>query len=325
MKIAHAIYCVKLNCALISINSIIIKYCYLFTFDQTEQLKIEKTEITPKLNSYVTVLQRNEPFFQAPFHFHPEMELVYIKESYGKRIIGNCLENFVAGDMVLLGSNLAHVWLNDEAFYMGNPKLTARAIVLYFNKDLFGPLFYSLKESYKINLLFEKAVRGLHIAGKTKKTIADHLEKLLKKKDFDVIVGLFEILSELTRSKELSFINNEAIIPINNPSYKDRITDVLNYVKQHFQEDINLQMVAKISNLTPPSFCRMFKSRMKINFVEYLNEVRVSNACKLLLGSEYTIAEIAYDCGYKTVSNFNKQFKKIVGSSPKEYKALKLK
>ncbi len=270
-------------------------------------------------------MQRNEPFFQSPFHFHPEMELVYIKESYGKRIIGNAMENFEAGDMVFLGSNLPHVWLNDEAFYMGNPSLTAKAIVLYFNKDIFGPLFYSLKEAHKINVLFEKAVRGLRITGKTKKSIAARLEKLLKKNDFDVILGLFEILSELTISKELSFINNEAIIPISDKSYKDRMTDVLNYVKQNFQEDIKLQTIAKISNLTPQSFCRMFKTRMKKNFVEYLNEVRVSNACKLLLASEYNIAEIAYDCGYKTVSNFNKQFKKIVGNSPKEYKALQLK
>lgn len=80
-------------------------------------MKIERTEITPKLNSYITVLQRDEAFFQAPFHFHPELELVYIKESYGKRIIGNMVEHFTAGDMVFLGANLPHVWLNDEAFY----------------------------------------------------------------------------------------------------------------------------------------------------------------------------------------------------------------
>ncbi|MBI3717711.1 MAG: helix-turn-helix transcriptional regulator [Sphingobacteriales bacterium] len=285
-------------------------------------MKVERTEITPRLNSYVTVLPRNESFFQSPFHFHPELELVYIKESFGKRIIGNAMDYFNAGDMVFLGSDLPHVWLNDEAYYKNDPKLKAKAIVLYFNKDIFGSLFYSLKESYKINQLFEKAARGLLVTGKTNKSIASKLEKLAKKKDFDIIVGLVEILSELSESKEIAFINNEAFVPASDKSHKDRITDVLNYVKQNFKEDITLNGISKIANLTPQSFCRMFKSRLKKHFVEYLNEVRIANACKLLLETDYSIAEIAYDCGYKTVSNFNKQFKKINGVTPKDYKAV---
>lgn len=288
-------------------------------------MKIERTEITPKLNSYVTVLQRDEPFFQAPFHFHPELELVYIKESYGKRIIGNAMEHFTRNDMVFLGSNLPHVWLNDEIYYKGDPKLKAKAIVLYFNKDIFGPLFYGLKELYRVNQLFDKAARGLLISGKTNKSIAAKLEKLVKKKDFDIIVGLIEILRELSESKDISFINNEAYIPANEKSQKDRITDVLNYVKLNFREDITLTGISRVANLTPQSFCRMFKTRIKKHFVEYLNEVRIANACRLLLETEYSISEIAYDCGYKTVSNFNKQFKKIAGSTPKDYKAMQIK
>jgi len=288
-------------------------------------LKVERTEITPKINSYITVLEREEPFFQAPFHFHPELELVYIKESYGKRIIGNMMEQFAAGDMVFLGANLPHVWLNDEAFYKNDPKLKAKAIVLYFNKDIFGSLFYSLKESYKLNQLFEKAARGLLVSGKTNKSIADKLEKLTKKTDFDIIVGLMEILSELSNSKELHFINAEAYLPANDKLHKDKMTEVLNYVKNNFNENITLNSIAKIANLTPQSFCRMFKNRLNKHFVEYLNEVRIANACKMLLEKDASVGEIAYDCGYQTVSNFNKQFKKIMGSTPKDYKAMQLK
>src|SRR5665647_852867 len=126
-------------------------------------MKIEKTEITPHLNSYVSVIKREEPFFQSPFHYHPELELVYIIESYGKRIIGNSVEYFEAGDMVFLGSNIPHVWLNDEVYYRGITKLKAKAIVLYFNKDIFGPLFYELKETNKIGSLFNQAIKGLSI------------------------------------------------------------------------------------------------------------------------------------------------------------------
>lgn len=283
-------------------------------------MRIEKTEISPRLNSLISIIKREETFFQSPFHYHPELELVYIKESYGKRIIGNSVEHFEAGDMVFLGSNIPHVWLNDEMFYQDNSKKKAVAIVVYFNKDIFGAAFYESKEMQRINTFFLQAIRGMHITGKTNILIAQKLEKLLKKKGFDVIVGLFEILSILVNSTDVSFINNQVYTPMDDKSKSDRLSDVFRYVKENYRNDITLENISKIANLTPPSFCRLFKSRTKKHFVEYLNEVRVSNACKLLIESDMSISEIAYDCGYKTVSNFNKLFKKNMGSTPTEYK-----
>ena len=284
------------------------------------KMKIEKTEITTRLNSYISVQKREESFFQSPFHFHPELELVYIIESYGKRIIGNSVEHFEAGDMVFLGGNIPHVWLNDEVYYRGINKLKARSIVVYFNKDVLGPLFYELKETNKINVLFSEATKGLCISGKTNRIIAEKLKLLLKKKDFDIIVGLFEILSILSNSKDLSCINNETYILVDDQSKTDRLSVVYKYVKEHYSEDISLISISKLANLTPPSFCRLFKLRTKKHFVEYLSEVRVSNACKYLMETDMSISAIAYACGYKTVSNFNKLFKKITGVTPQAYK-----
>jgi len=283
-------------------------------------VKIERTEITPRLNSYISVIKREESFFQSPFHYHPEIELVYVIESHGKRIIGNSVEYFEAGDMVLLGSNIPHVWLSDEIYYKGMATLKAKAIVVYFNKEIFSQAFYELKEASKLTALFDNAVRGLRITGKTNTILANKLEKLTSKKDFDIIVGLFEILSILAASSDISFINNEVYTPISRKQHSDRISDVLNYVKVNYKDDITLTSISKIASLTPQSFCRLFKKRMKKHFLEYLNEVRISNACKLLIETDLSISEVAYDCGYKTVSNFNKLFKKIVGTTPKTYK-----
>lgn len=283
-------------------------------------MKIEKTKITSYLNSSVSVISREDSFFQSPFHSHPELELVFIKESYGKRIVGNSVEPFVSGDMVFLGSDIPHVWLNDEIYYQGINKLKAKAIVVYFNRDIFGPAFYELKETQKINNLFSKADKGLHISGKTNELIAKKLEKLVNKKNFEIIIGLFEILSLLSESADLTFVNNETYSPLNNPTKNDRLSDVFQYVKENYKEDISLIEIAKIANLTPTSFCRMFKLKTKKHFVEYLNEIRVSNACKLLLETDMGMSEIAYECGYKTVSNFNKLFKKLTTTTPKEYR-----
>lgn len=283
-------------------------------------MKIEKTKITSYLNSSVSVISREDSFFQAPFHSHPELELVYIKESHGKRIIGNSVEHFVSGDMVFLGSDIPHVWLNDEIYYQGICTLKAKAIVVYFDKDIFGPIFYELKETQKINSLFNQASRGLSIKGETNLLIAKKLEELLHKKNFEIIVGLFEILAILSESNDLSFVNNESYSQTNVRHKNDRLSDIFDYVKVHYMEDISLDEIAKIANLTPNFFCRMFKLKTKKHFVEYLNEIRISNACKYLIETDMPMSEIAFSCGYKTVSNFNKLFKKLTGTTPKEYR-----
>ena len=128
-------------------------------------MKALQTEITNLLHSYIAVVERNEPYFNSPFHFHPELELVYVKESNGKRIIGDKLDTFTDGDMVFIGSNLPHVWLNEEIYYKGFTYLQARSIVVYFNKEVFSKNFYELKESSKINDLFIRASRGIKVIG----------------------------------------------------------------------------------------------------------------------------------------------------------------
>ena len=283
-------------------------------------MKIEKTKITSYLNSSISVISREEPFFQSPFHSHPELELVYIKESYGKRIVGNSVAPFESGDMVFLGSDIPHVWLNDEMYYQDINNLKAKAIVVYFNKELFGPAFYEMKEAQKINALFNRGVRGLSISGKTNKQIAKKLEKLVHKKNFEIIIGLFEILSILSESTDLTFVNNEAYSPVNDSTKNDRLSDVFIYVQENYKEEISLDEISKIANLTPTSFCRTFKLKAKKSFVEYLNEIRVEKACKFLIETDMGMSEIAYDCGFKTASNFNRIFKKLTGTTPKEYK-----
>ncbi len=284
-------------------------------------MRILQTEISPGINSYLSLIERDDAFFKAPFHFHPEMELVYITESYGKRIIGDCIESFTAGDMVFIGSNLPHVWLNDEIFYKDFPHLKAKAIVLYFNKNFFSQGFYDMKEAAKINEFFQNALKGIRITGKTNEAVSQKLKKLLRKKDFEKIIGLFEILDVLSHSKDISFITSDGYNPKLKHSETDRLAAVYKHVQHHFMENINLATIAGIANLTEQSFCRLFKQRTGKHFVEYLNEVRISSACKYLLDTDWSISEVAYNSGYKTVSNFNKLFKTITGSSPKVYRA----
>jgi AraC-like DNA-binding protein len=248
------------------------------------------------------------------------MELVYIVESFGKRIIGDNIEPFAEGDMVFIGSNLPHVWMNDEVFYNDIPGLKAKAIVLYFNKNIFSPAFYEMKEALKMNEFFQNAEKGMRIHGETKEIVAQKFKCLLQKKDFEKMVGLLEVLHLLSQSKDITFITSNGYHAQLKHAETDRLSAVYKYVQLHFKDNISLGTIANISNLTPQSFCRLFKKRNGKNFVEYLNEVRVAAACKYLLDTDWSISEIAYNCGYKTVSNFNKLFKTITGTSPKIYR-----
>ena len=283
-------------------------------------MKIVKTNIASYTNTSLSVFSREESFFQSPFHSHPEFELVYILESHGKRIIGNAVESFESGDMVFLGDDIPHVWLNDEIFYKGINSLKAKAIVIYFSRDLFGDSFYELPEAQEVKKFFSQAIKGVSITGQTNALISKKMEKLLKKKGFEVVMGLIEILFLLSKSKDLRYINDNSYVSVNDENKNDRLAEVFQYVKSNYKEEISLDEIAKIANLTPTSFCRMFKSKTKKPFVEYLNEIRVSNACKYLIETDLGISEIAYECGYKTASNFNKLFKKLIGTTPKEYR-----
>jgi YesN/AraC family two-component response regulator len=283
-------------------------------------MKILQTEITPAQNSYISVIERNDPYFKSPFHYHPEIELVYIKESYGKRVIGDKIEPFYAGDLVLVGPNLPHVWLSDESFHQGKECECAKSIVMYFNKDLFGEGFYSLREVEKINSLFKNAQRGLKIAGATRAKVIDILEELVHKADFERVLGLMEILHIISISSEVEFINSETYSGVVYNRDTDRLAEVFKYINSSFGSDITLNDVAKKANLTPQSFCRLFKKRMNKHFMEYLNEVRISHACRYLMDTDCSISEIAYMSGFKTVSNFNKVFKENTGYCPTSYR-----
>jgi len=284
-------------------------------------MKILQTEIAPKINSLFSVMERKESFFSAPLHVHPEYELVFIKESFGKRIVGNQIERFEAGDMVLIGPSLPHIWINDDSFINGQAGgATATSIVLYFHPQLFDCGLFDLPEAEHLKSLLRLSKLGISIKNETRDKVVVKVETLLHAQGFQRILLLLEILHLLAESAELAQINATELLHYDSKSEKDRLCEVYRFVHENFRSDIQLKDVAKLTNLTPQSFCRLFKKRNNLHFVEYLNQVRISNSCRLLLDSDWTISEIAYNCGYKTISNFNKLFKETTGLSPKRYR-----
>lgn len=273
-------------------------------------------EISNAIHRKIAVIERTSPFY-APFHYHTELELIYIKDGSGIRTIGHKSEPYSSGEIVFVGSNLPH-----EYKHFGNPGFSNyHCIVAYFDKDVFSKEFYNLNESNKIKSLFKRAGRGIKVSGRTREIVAEKMEAIIQKKDFERILGLMEILHIISISEEVECLAYEgyncAAIEHHVP---ERLTEVFNFVNTHYNDEITLEAVAKIAHLTPPAFCRLFKQKTRKSFFSYLNEVRISNACKILTESSYNVSEVAFLCGYRTLSNFNKFFKKSTSLSPKAYR-----
>ena len=267
------------------------------------------------------VVERDVPFFNTPFHFHPECELVYILEGNGKRIVGDSVEPFHAGDLVFLGPNIPHVWYSDEAHRNQETILRSRAIVIYFNNGLFGKNFYNLHETQCLKQLFHKAERGMRINGHSNKSLYELVAEMPHRKNLDRITGLLQILQMLATTKEYDLLAGIGYQHAYDAKDNHKIDEVFQFVSQHFSRHITLEEMAGLCNLTPQSFCRFFKKRTQKTFVDFVNEFRISHARKLLSeNDDMSISEIAYACGFNNISYFIKAFKTITGITPREHK-----
>jgi len=260
------------------------------------------------------------PFFFNEWHFHPEIELVYINDGTGTQFIGDNIQQFNTGDMVLVGSNLPHLWLCDEKYFVKANKLKVTSTVIHFMPDMLGNSFFKLPENKEIDKLLEKARMGLHIYRQTNALILEKMQALLLAQSSEKIILLLQILHILAHSKELSPIvskNYQLLIP---QKESERINIIYQHVFNQFKHPVKLEEVAALIHMSPNSFCRYFKTRTRKTFSSFLLEVRINHACKLLTETDLTISEICYKCGFNNFSNFNRHFKKETGYTPLQYK-----
>ncbi len=281
----------------------------------------EKLMLEPK---YSFVLQKDVyPYYPTPWHYHPEYELVLVVKSSGKRTVGNHEAPFSDGDLVLLGPNLPHSFQNDPEYYEGDPSLTAEAIVIHFTEDFLGGEFFKLPEMVRVSQLFAQAKFGLQVLGGTRQKVADIMQEMPGMSGHGRIIGLLTILEILSLSEEIRPLASRGFVQQYDVWGDDRITKVHKYIMKNFSSDISLADAAEVANMSIPAFCRFFKACTRKAFSVYLNETRVGYACKLLLEEKFNISQICYVSGFNNMSNFYRQFKKVTGKSPLQYKQRK--
>lgn len=260
------------------------------------------------------------PHFFNKWHYHAEVELIYIEKGNGTQFIGDHISRFTQGDVLLIGSNLPHYWRCDENYFENIQDLYAEARVTHFLPDFWGNQFLDLPENALIKELLLKAKNGIKITGTTNSKIAEILEKLTVAKSVERILLLIQALHIISMSKDIKTLATSGFQNTYNESETERLNDIYKYTMSNFDKKISLEEISSIAHISPNSFCRYFKTQTKKTYSQFLMEIKIGNACKLLIENKKSISSICYESGFNSFSNFNRYFKSINGKSPLQYK-----
>jgi AraC-like DNA-binding protein len=260
------------------------------------------------------------PHFDANWHFHSEFQLFIVLKGTGTRCIGDHVQPFKSGDLVLTGPNLPHLWRSDPEYFEGDKQLWSEGIVIYFPRDFFANAFLQKMEMYAVRHLLARSERGISFTGHTVEKIKQMMMELLDKKDLESIVQLMNILQVLALSEECVLLANPGYSNTLKESDTERMNKVHAYVMKNFRNKLTLEEVAAIANMAPSSFSRYFKTHANKTFSEFLTGIRIGYSCKLLIEKKMNITQACYDSGFNTLSNFNRQFKAFTQHTPLEYR-----
>ena len=255
-------------------------------------------------------------YFPSMRHFHPEVEILLVVEGTGTRYVGDSVESFAPGDLVMIGPNVSHEWCSDKK----SGSVVSEAIYILFNTGIMGSEFWNLPESKIILKIIEQSERGIKLTGKTRDEVAFLMKRIDTSFGFNRITLLMTILEMIAFNGEYQYLASPVVQNTINDRDSERLNKVYKYVLDNCQQEINLERASSIANLSKPAFCRYFKKRANKTFVRFLNEIRVGQACRLLVNENQTIAEICYKCGYNNISYFIRQFKTITGFTPLGYR-----
>lgn len=263
------------------------------------------------------VTRRNRyPHFLKLWHHHPELELVVILESTGTRFVGDSIEKFNVGEVVLLGKNLPHMWLNDPIYFEKEAGLFAEALCIHFKEDFLGEDFLDLRATEHLLQLFKMANRGIKFLD-LDFSITTQIKAINEApNDFSSLLKLLQLLDRLARHKKIELLTSE-VYPIHD--FDESSDKTQEFIFRNFNQPIQLSDVAAIAKMNPSAFSRYFKRVHRKTFSRYLIELRVGYACKLLMENKANISSICYESGFNNISNFNKQFRSIKNMTPSEY------
>lgn len=270
-------------------------------------------------NSFQIQTDRS-PHFYDTIHYHPEHQITVILKGEGTRFIGNHVDRFQPGEVYFIGKNVPHVFKCDSSYYEENKQLEAYSISIFFKDETFGLQFFEIPEMAHIKRLLKLASLGVRINGEDRDQTTEILKNITTQDGFQRFQSLLSILDICSKSDSLITLSSVRYISPSKDLENERINVVFQFLSNNFRQEITLSKIASIANMTPNAFCRYFKQRTGKAFTVFLNEMRIESSAKLIAGSQDNFGNIAQECGFNSISYFNRQFKRIMKSSPMAYR-----
>jgi AraC-like DNA-binding protein len=280
-------------------------------------MKVKQEKIFLPAQAAFKAIRYSVPFFNMPYHFHSEYELVYINAGSGTRYIGDTVQKFAAGDMVFMGPDLAHLWINPRKYHEQDSSLKVEATVIQFSRELLESLV-DLPEFTRVKHFLEASQQGFIIKGETREHTLSLIEVLLKAQGVQRIVLLLQVLDVLSLSNHIQQLNFSA--SATPQTHQDqRVDRVHQFVQSCYDQALSCRDAARLINMEQAAFCRFFKGQTQKTFTQYLNETRIDKACQLLLRGGQSVTQVAYSAGFGNLANFYRQFKRIMGTTPRRF------
>jgi AraC-like DNA-binding protein len=252
------------------------------------------------------------PNYEVPWHQHIEYELILFTEGEGMSFVGNYVGEYKTGDVFFLGSNLPHMFPQKDG-------LIASAVVVQFKEEIFGKEFMNLPESREIRELFSTSAKGLKLRGNSRALLQNLIKELEYVTGFKKMLILCQCLYTIAYEDDFDTLSTQDIKPLNSKD-KGRIDKIFQHTIDNFQQAISLTDVAEKIGMSVPAFCNYFKKSTKKTYATFVNEIRIGYACKFLIDTDANVIEVCYKSGFNTLTNFNKQFLKVKGTTPSDYR-----
>ncbi len=277
----------------------------------------EKTNLKEDESFFIGIFQDN--LEKSTWHYHNNYEISFITEGSGKRIVADSIEEFQPGDLVFIGRNLPHVWIADKETRTPSNR-TLEMVFLQFTSEVVFPQILSLPEFRYVKNALELSERGIHIVGQTLNEVSEIMLQLPYMKSFERMLHFFRLMDIIGRSDSNIQLASKEYIKKRFTTGSKRIAAIHEYLMKNYREDVDLKNLSGLVHMAEGSLCRFFKMKMGMTIFEYLNQIKIEFACKLLMDQDLSILEVCYDSGYNNLSHFNKQFKKTTGVAPSEYR-----
>ncbi|MBE0673972.1 MAG: helix-turn-helix domain-containing protein [Bacteroidales bacterium] len=277
----------------------------------------EIISVKPDESFFIGIFQDN--LTKSTWHYHNNFEISFITEGSGKRIVGDSIEEFQPGDLAFIGPNLPHVWIADKEMRIFS-KRTLEMVFLQFDLNVLPAQLLSLPEFRNVKRALDLSETGIQIIGDTLNEVSEIMLQLPYLKNFERMLHFFMLMDKIGGSKTNVPLASKEYLKIRFKTGNKRIVTIHEYLMNNYQEEVNLKRIAGLVNMAEGSLCRFFKMNMGVTIFEYLNQIKTEFACKLLMDPDLSILEVCLDSGFNNLSHFNKQFKRVTGVSPSEYR-----